>query len=277
MHNVAYRKQSMTRNKTIDINSILEVTSISDVQNYITSLDSKILIAIDIDETTLKSAQFFGSSCWSYAYLDYLKKKYNCDKTAFEKTMEKYIYAQMHTQIDPVEGELTRGFIDFLHISNHKVIYVTARGPEISEITEQQLTRSNIKFNHTIEFKDQRIDLNEHVIESHAFNGVIYARGGDKGLCLEKYLEIVACSDFNHIIAIDDKHSHLQEFAKAANRLGKSFTGFRYGALDHTLLDVNLEIGKIQFMEHLNAQGNKQFLSDEEAKAFLDNAQSNYG
>lgn len=275
MHNAAYREKKMNNN-VVNLNNIIETTTILDVKNYITSLNNKALIAIDIDETTLKSAQFFGSSCWSYAYLDYLKKKYNCDKTAFEKTMEKYIYAQMHTQIDPVEGETTREFIEHLHALDHKVIYVTARGPEIAEITEQQLKRNNIKFNHTQEFKNHCVDLTEHIMECHAFNGVIYAHGGDKGLCLEKYLETIAYSQFDHIVAIDDKLSHLQEFSKAARRLGKPFTGFRYGALDHTLLDVNLEIGKVQFMEHLSAQGSKQFLTDDEAKAFLANAQSNY-
>lgn len=260
-----------------DLNRILEVKSILEIQDYIAPLDSKILMAIDIDETTLKSAQFFGSSCWSYAYLDYLKKKYNCHKTAFEKTMEKYIYAQMHTQIDPVEGNATQQFINSLHEDGHKVLYVTARGREIAEITEQQLSKNNIKFNHTPEFKNHQIDLTQHVIESHASNGIIYAHGGDKGLCLEKYLESINCLEsFNHLIAIDDKIAHLEELSNAARRLGKVFTGFRYGALDHTLADVNLEIGKVQFMEHLSSQGNKQFLTDAEARELLSSAQSNY-
>lgn len=259
------------------INDILEVKTIREIQHYIASLDSKILTAIDIDETTLKSAQFFGSSCWSYAYLDHLKKKYNCHKTAFEKTMEKYIYAQMHTQIDPVEGNDTQEFINGLHDSGHKVIYVTARGREISEITEQQLSKNNIKFNHTPEFRNHQFDLSQHAMESHVSNGIIYAHGGDKGLCLEKYLESVNCLEkFTHLIAIDDKVKHLEELSNAAKRLGKSFTGFRYGALDHTLADVNLEIGKVQFMEHLSAQGNKEFLTDEQARELISNAQSNY-
>lgn len=261
----------------VNLNEIREVTTITAVREHVEALKTNVLVAIDIDETMLKSAQFFGSSCWSYAYLDKLKKKYNCHKTAFEKTMEKYIYAQMHTQIDPVEGSTTQEFINYLHDAGHKVVYVTARGREIAEITEQQLTRINIRFNHTPEFKNHHIDLTQHVIESHAANGIIYAHGGDKGLCLEKYLESINCTEsFQHIIAIDDKNPHLQELSKAAERLGKNFTGFRYGALDHTLIDVNLEIGKIQFMEHLSAQGNKQFLTDAEARQLLSNAQSSY-
>jgi hypothetical protein len=254
---------------------ILHVKSVTEIHTHLQGVQGRKLFAIDKDETLTICRQHFGTSRWSYAHMDHLTASLNDYPAAFAATIQKYIYAQNHTEVDPVEGTHTIDFMRNVHTEDHKVLIVTARGPEIASATEKQLKANNIMFNITPEFKDRHVDLHQHVPYSRALNGVIYTHGGNKGICLEQYLQVVECQldHIDHIIAVDDKEYNLEHLAEAAARLNKPFIGFRYGALDHLLEDIRLHVADLQYSLH--QQGKSQgFISDEEAHAMLDAAQN---
>lgn len=230
-----------------------EVNSIQEVHSLLQGIDGRILFGFDKDETLTICKQHFGTSRWSYAYMDAMEKLHECKKKAFDATMQRYIHAQIHSEVDPVEGEHTVNFVRWAHEQDHQVLIVTARGSILAEATERQLNSHDIWFNRTHAFKNRNVDLTTHIPHCHALNGVVYAHGGDKGVCLERYLDAIQhdLTTFDYIVAVDDKAENIENLATCADRLGKSFIGFRYGALDHLSDDIHLPLADLQYQLHI--------------------------
>lgn len=222
---------------------------------------------IDIDSTSIIPPQVFGSCRWYYQYLEHQKTHLTYSE-AFKKSVIRFNYAQRYTETQPVEGGLTQQFLGSLKQHN-KIVYVTARDKELAKVTELQLQKNNLPYNHYPEFRNKSVDLSAYIPGSYAKNGVIYTGGGNKGLNLILYLEILGYSNFSNIVAIDDKLESLIDYKHAAAVNNKNFLGFYYNAVDHTVRDDDLKIAEIQYKKHREAGSKGKFISDATARKIL--------
>lgn len=255
-----------------NIKNIKDIDPVLEFLNNYTG-EKPLLIIPDLDETLLRLLNMIASSTWKKTYRETLTKTLGLEK-ATEETNKIYTYARENASVELAEGEKTLQFICKSHACHH-VIFVTAR-PIIPEGTEKQLKACNIPFNVSNKFK-QNVSPEEFQSLILAQNGIIYTPDGDKGEAIEKYLQIIGCNvnDFGGILCLDDRLNKAEQVAKAAQRMGMPFFGFRYGRLDEELADAAklnsaeiIAIGVLQYIAHLE-DPSKPFMTDTEARSIL--------
>jgi hypothetical protein len=222
---------------------------------------------VDVDSTSLNPEQVFGTCRWYYAYLEHRSSR-TTYAAALKDSVMRFNYAQRYTETQPVEGSTTQEFLNYIKQPN-KLVYVTARNKLLASVTEFQLRKNKLPYNHHPEFRNKTVDLSAFVPGCYAKNGVIYTGGGDKGLSLFMYLELIGYYDYTDIVGLDDKIEPLLEYKRVAADTGKNFLGFHYKAVDHTNHDDDLKIADIQYRKHREAGSKGKFISDDEARQIL--------
>lgn len=254
-------------------NEIVEANTIAEIIEHIKHIKPGALIVFDLDNTVYEPKQLIGSDQWFEAHIKHMEIVLGPDqkKTALHQTVDLYNHVQKHTEVKSVE-ERTAEFINDLH-EHHTVIALTTRGKELTAATLKQLESIDVSFNLAEHVKDKEVDLSSKGPYSTAKHGVIFAGGRDKGACLLHYLEELGCHEgtFSEMVFIDDKRRNVEQVAAAAEALGISFLGIRYGHLDHKIPKVDLKLSAIQ-LEHHKATG--KFPDDAEAAALLSKQQS---
>ncbi len=248
---------------------VIEAHSLNDLDDIVALLPAGTLIAFDLDNMTMEPQQLIGSDQWFEAMLHNLTIKHGGDmQQAFSELIPIYNNVHMHTDVKPVEPH-TPHFINMLH-SKHKVIGLTSRGKELADATHRQLNSILVNFNHASTHQNRDVDLSHLGSTSYATNGIVFAGGKNKGMCLKKFMDEMGYTRENtpHILFLDDKKHHVELVKKAALEIGINFTGIRYSHLDEKIKEVDLNLANLQLTHHTQ---HGKFLTDDAARHQLNN------
>lgn len=254
----------MTRSKLLR-REIVESTELKEILQHC-SYDT--LGTFDLDNTLVHIAERddesreqhdVGSDQWFFMLLTRAKDAGLGEHEALDLVLELNRQVQQVVQVKPVEEEMTPLILRRLQDVGLPLMGLTARGPDLSEITERQLNSAGVRFNKNLEELGIELDekggvdlpivLGDQDPPRHVRyqNGLIYCDGADKGKCLNALFEHIklqreireaAHPEERHretkysVVMVDDKKHNLEKMLAASNAGGYAFTGIRYGATD---------------------------------------------
>lgn len=214
------------------------------------------VVVLDIDNTLLEPAQTLGSDQW----FDYLIEKYKNTGLEIPKAVERALQdwqpVQLETKVKLVEG-YTPTLIREIRAKGVKVLALTARGNQLSQVTLQQLRSAGIELPTYPGFNNPNIIYSE---------GVIFANGQNKGHVLRDFFARTQILPAR-LLFVDDKIKNVKnmdaEFAKDVF----PNINYRYGAADERVKAFSKEIAELEWMYFSER---KILISDEEAKKILE-------
>lgn len=183
--------------------SYTELTSFTDIIEHTLKYT---LIAVDIDETMLRFSDGVGTKHWWKSIYNHFMTIHNdhdaADAAAFEKWRE-------HANVCYVEHTDKEGLdrlLDEARAAGNLVIAITARSPEMQEITEQHLESLGVELSH--------VDVPQSVC--HNSKGVFYVGGTPKSEILMKIRDNLHYSGrtIHRIVFTDDIESTVKNVAE---------------------------------------------------------------
>lgn len=211
---------------------IIEITAIDSTKDHTTH--ENILLIFDLDNVVMHPEGGVGSpgSDEWWTRLVEIEKTAGADHSeAIKKALPLLHKAYMETDVKPVEPQV----VTLIHSFQEKKITVmalTARSPQFSHRTIEQLASIGIDFSKTALIKEQHEKwLPEGACYQH---GILFCGIHDKGLALAALL---AATGFNptKIVCIDDKLKNLTAVELVLQKHTIPFLGLRYGYLDEAI------------------------------------------
>lgn len=196
---------------------MMHITEIHSIRQTLDFLDEESHVFFDIDNTLLTSVHDFGGERWEHFMIQHFIEEGATEEDASERASHIWKAVQIISDIQIVEPDAVE-VIEHLHQKGHPVFAITARSPEFYKVTEEQLSRLNLKFCQT--------KMNDSFAPAGYVSGVFYCGKVSKGEVLKAYAKLHQCS---RILLIDDLQRHLDS---AAQHLEIPFTGLRYAHLD---------------------------------------------
>ncbi len=236
------------RAKIVPPDRIHEVKSIREFRQHALehhgATSKKIVCFVDLDLTMHRVTTTFPSDQWFRKHYEaaLANNSGNIEATN-SQVLPLYHAGQEHAEVALIEPE-TLDVISAMRAKGIEVYGLTTRGAQITGATIRQLTQIGLSFNHG-HLKDRTINL--ELGGSMLCNGVIFCNGASKGDCAKAFLAHTGWTLSQLIILfIDDMRKHLERVRKVSEELGIEYVGFRYGHMDHTLEQVDLQIAEVQ-------------------------------
>lgn len=157
----------------------------------------------DLDNTILTTIHDFGSGSWEVFMIDHFMKEGDSAEKAIDRANSLWKAVQMVSTVRLVEEETARVVRQMQ--KEYPVLAITARSPELAQLTENQLNSLGIQFP----------------------QGIFYCGNDSKGEVLKSYVERSNCP---RIVLVDDTNEHLKS---AAEHLSIPFKGLRYKCMDY--------------------------------------------
>lgn len=180
-----------------------ELTTFTDIVEHTCK---NTLIAIDIDETMLRLSNEIGTRHWWNTMYNHFLSIYNdhvmADEAALEKWREHaYTCYVEHTDKDGLERLLQEA-----HDAGNIVIAITARAPDMQEITEKHLEALGIKMSH--------VNVSQNIC--HNSKGIFYVGNTSKSDVLIKIRDTLHYSgkSIYRIVFMDDIESTVKNVAE---------------------------------------------------------------
>lgn len=185
------------------------------------------LVALDLDNTLIHSATYYGSVEWEEALIDQFVDQGLPLKEAFSRAEKLWTYAQRKIQVQSIEKESAQLIQKAAAVCD--IIGLTARGIDLREITHQGLRFNNITFSSY----DNAMDI--------LHQGVLYCSGSSvKGRVLIRFIDEILQerkNTLNTIVVVDDKQENLELIEASPLREKFSLHCFHYlYAARHTSL-----------------------------------------
>lgn len=202
----------------------------------------------DIDNTLIQSAEAgdVGSDQWFYMLFTYAKKATNDNhKEALNLVLELNRYVQEVVEVKPVEEKMSSLILERLQGVGLPLMGLTARGPDLADITARQLSSAGIQFDRILKELDITLDEKGGIAldvgdphrEVRYQNGILYCDGADKGVCLNAFFkhleEQQGLKKKYSVVMVDDRKANLENILKAAQSGGYSCTCMRLSAADN--------------------------------------------
>lgn len=223
---------------------ISESKNIRDILNH---CSFNTMLLLDLDNTVMESIQELGSDQWFVNLMDYACR-ISADKLeAVSLVIAIYHAVQHHTKTKAVEFEIVK-IIKALQDIGVPVLAVSARGPQITGPTLEQLNAIGIKFSRQWGEGSFAlpVDDKEHV---PIYNqGIIFCNGNDKGKCLKAFFDKTNFYPA-HVVMADDKGKHLHVVQSIIKSFGGQFVGLRYGHLDEKVAGFNMAKANVQLSQ----------------------------
>lgn len=180
----------------VEIIETSEYSTIRDqiLEDYSTQQSSDILIAFDIDETLLVVEECLSKK-QSEGFSGWLNKVFQCEAVLTENEVDDYV-AEFQSL----------GFA---------TLALTARGANVLEPTERELTRNGLNFYGFPFTEKDNFEVPFTAKSSIVFkDGVTYSSGRNKGKVLQVLLSEFG-GDFDQVIFIDDNIKNIRAMKKA--------------------------------------------------------------
>jgi len=228
---------------------IHEYYEISELLNHLDEAKAaKTLILFDVDNTLIEPHGIIGSDQWfahmmeKNAHLPYLD--------AASRIVPLYHAIRNKVPVKLVEEEST-AIIQYAQDRGFMVIGLTVQREEISATTLELLRQLTIDFSVSSPLGTTRfLELGQQSLHK---DGVVFCCGNhDKGQVLIAFLK--ECNFFpDHVIFVDDKLKALESVEQALKEYlpATSFTGIRYGHVDHKAVSFDAAAAEKELEEFL--------------------------
>lgn len=236
---------------------IVEVKTMAQVQEHIKkhTQENDCWVVWDLDNTVMCPANEdgFGGDFWFAASLEKLMKAGLPLFDAVDKILPEYFTIQYGLPMKPVEDHVIT-VIDELQKQNITVLGLTARSGPLVERSVVQLNEINVSFakTHPQSNNPKMFDLLS--FGARYYEGILFCDNNTKGEVLTALLNNLDRLP-KKIVFIDDREKHVACVKKAAENLGITFIGLRYGYLDEQARNYVLPIKKDNSNAELPVQG----------------------
>lgn len=245
---------------------ILETPHFKEILNHIRPNS---LIVLDIDDTLLIPCQTLGTDVWFIDRYRSLENEGLSRAGALNQAILEWLAIRHITEVKIVEEGSQQVIRDLQNRGVH-LMGLTTQGLELAPCTSHQLKTLGIDLSRTApgSSKDIYFSTDNHSLTLQQGvlyrNGIIFSSGTPKGPALAK---VLSESGFHpeHVIFINDKHTHLVDVETTIEQLNIPFTGLRYSYSDERIKNYNPAIAKIQFE---NSSFNR-LMSDDQAHEIL--------
>ena len=188
---------------------ITEINSISDYKH-----EPADLYVFDIDNTLISPTSQIGGDQW-FSY----KIKQSKNKKEVEKNIKLYNFLQSRVKVKPTEKKI----VELVNsIESNKLLFITARGQEISKETINLLIQAGF-------------DVSEKI-------NIIFAETNPKGALLKDYLKKNNIK--GKVIMFDDKEYNLRSCE--TSNTSNEFIGYRYGFMDQNVKNFSYKVSELQ-------------------------------
>lgn len=206
--------------------TFIESTNISDILSL---CDQRTLVVFDLNDTLITTKHCLGSDLWAGNILKEKKAKGLSQEEILDKLVPTWRAIIDKSIMIPVETTTPLVFKK-LKERGCAMIGLTARYIEIAPTTIDQLQSVSI------DFSDHQALANDMTLHttypSKLLHGVIFAGlQNKKGAALIQFLEQNPL-DFDQIVYVDDKRSHVEEVLRAAQSMGKPSIGIWYRRIE---------------------------------------------
>jgi hypothetical protein len=227
------------------IGTIYETCQFEDVLTHVERNGAKkILVVCDVDNTLLKSAQHLGSVAWGDHMIAKLERKGVPKRQAEEiesiiwRAIQPYIKVQ---NVDPKTPMIMHQIQD----KNVSIMALTARTPEETEYTYNQLLSVGINLADTFGLGTHRLDMEEH--------DALYDQGILFGTPFNKKSKVLFAFLDKHLISpeliifVDDKRSHVEDLSQECIERNIQYVGIRFNGADEDVKNFDPLIAEIQW------------------------------
>ncbi len=218
------------------IQASAEIREIKSMKEILKEVDSQTLLVFDLDNTLMEPLQSLGSDQWYY----YIIKKYKevdklTDQEAYDKSDKVWNQSQWLVQVKAVES-FTPDLIRKLQKKKVKMMGLTARTYDLSEITLKQLSSIGINLGNSVSSQDMKFKLKD---TAHYKDGIVFqGEHNSKGDVFVEFLKRVNLKP-KKVVFVDDKQKHVNSMEKALGEAKIKYVGFRYGAADERVERFN--------------------------------------
>jgi len=217
---------------------IHESHSFRDVLKFIKH-DSWLLL--DLDNTVMESRAELGSDQWFVNLMCLASQRPLDSKEACEWVIDIYHAVQHFVRAALVEEDI-QWILQSLRDIGIPILAITARDHCLLKPTLRQLDEAGISFSGV---GSECFDGSIYLADEKPFvydHGIIFCSGGDKGKCLQAFLEECELHP-KHIVMMDDKQKHLEkvETVSKIKKIQFDFDGIRYGYLDEKVKSIDMQ------------------------------------
>jgi len=202
-----------------------EIVQITSIHQIVPSLVPGSLVAFDLDNTVMMPPQTLGTDQW-FDHLVQANLAQGYDSAlAVTEAVRTWISVQKVTRMLPVE-RTTPSLIHQLQAEGYLVIALTARPPELHDVTVRQLASIGVRFQQVLSIGPTQ----------------------SKGDAMKTFLA-TATSRISRVIFIDDKQKHVDTVNSSLNSLGGAIlhTEYRYGATDNKVRAYNANVAECEW------------------------------
>ena len=236
---------------------LIEIHNIDEFSKYAAE---GTLLVFDIDNTIIEPTQTLGSDQWFHHQIDqYVAKGYPAQE-ALEIALAEWMAIQNITKVQLVEPAVA-GLIAKYQQMGWPLIGLTTRGLGMATRTIDQLQTLGIDLNRSAPIKEDQYFENKGGVLFRG--GILFTAGTNKGSAFFKLMDKVGY-EVKKVLFVNDKATHLRELEKTCKKREVSFTGLRYGFLDHKIKNMRKDLAKLQ-LEHFG-----KLLSDHDAEKMLE-------
>jgi len=203
---------------------IFEKDSIRVVDKH---LHAETLLILDLDNTLIESIFHYGSYQWGGYLIREAIKKGMSEEEALETTMTDWNRAQYEIEMKTIEDEVS-GWLNQLHSQGVKILALTARSPQIAQVTHAHLEKHGLKFS---DWGAQEMHYGKSA-EGYLEKGVLFV--GPKNNKGKFLLDFISKLDvtYKKIVFVDDQISYLEQVENSLKGSGIEFIGVRYSRAD---------------------------------------------
>jgi len=210
------------------LQSSADIREIMRMEDILEHIDANTLVVLDLDNTVYEPEDNDGSD-QDYYYL--VKRFQEIDHLspldAHLKAGAIWNKMQYKIKTKPVEAIIP----ELIASLGTKVIALTARDPEIKDITRKQLLDMGIDFRKKAPWTED-LTLNINGRDALYTDGILFqGEGNNKGDVLVEFLHTIGMK-FDTILFVDDRIKNTINVENALNLLPIKHIEFRYGATD---------------------------------------------
>lgn len=240
----------------------------TDIAFILSDIKPGSLLILDIDDTVGRVSQTLGLDAWFRYRIQQFIDDGHPESEALAQTIVIYNMAQLASrQMIPVDNANPVGpLINAIKSKGASVIGLTARNDVLVEQTLNLLATNAVEFSQDVLIDGAFTLDNRRVCVK---NGVIFANGNNKGLCIESALTdrffIKMLHSFSQVDVVDDSARNCDAIAESLNKLlipNSRVWHYTYAEQILRFEEVNKARAKVQEHHLVNYH---RLLNDEEA------------
>lgn len=228
-------------------------------------IDKDTLVVFDIDNTLIRQNSLIGTHQWGDHIRDSAIKKGISPSKAAEMQHAAFASVQPYVQVVKVEDDID---IVLKHLQKNRISHfaLTARVPELKNVTFKQLQSLNLQFEKS--FPEQK---NKAVVKDFYYKGLIFSGSTPKGEILKTIMQN-SQRQYKKVIFIDDRKYNLDSIESSLQDDPIELITLRYGGADLFVKSFNPDLANVIYSVFLET---KVLISESQAVTIKKGSSSN--